>query len=268
MNQPHEMMVVDVSGSRLTVWVADSRNARMLKIEMKQGSDCGLVVGALTDEHPQWEGYRGVNGFDYWVEENVEHMLFSIKDTTDAVLDGGAGKGRITKWSGVSNKWVREWVFPPEDSVAPQFLNTPHGVTRWLQSDGEEAFLYAHSRAFSDTWDAGTGGSIGAAVLLDGVPTYAFDAVLPEYNMYFPRDVSLMSDGHALITDSGCSGGDCSDNPSVWVVSLPKPFPYSTDGGWSVAGDGLNIQTVVPDLGPLYSDKGLIFSSDWNAHDE
>lgn len=268
LNQPHEMKIVAVQDDMLTLWVADSRNARMLKMELTQGSNCGLVVDALTEEHVQWQGYLGVNGFDYWVVDEVEHMLFSIKDTTTAVLDGGAGRGRIMKWSGREKKWTREWVFPAEDALAPQFLNTPHGVIRWLQPDGQEAFLYAHSRAFSDAWDTGTGGTIGAGVLVDGVPNYAYDAVLPDYDMHFPRDISLMSDEHALVTDSGCSVGDCAEKPSIWVVSLPQPVPSAALGGWSESADALHLEVIVPDIGPLYSDKGLIFSSDWNAHDE
>jgi hypothetical protein len=92
--------------------------------------------------------------------------------------------------------------------------------------------------------------------------------VLPDYDMHFPRDISLMSDEHALVTDSGCSVGDCAEKPSVWVVPLPNPVPSTALGGWSESADELHLEAVVPDIGPLYSDKGLIFSSDWNAHDE
>jgi hypothetical protein len=268
LNQPHEMQIVAVQDDMLTLWVADSRNARMLKMELMQDSNCGLVVDALTAEHVQWEGYLGVNGFDYWVVDDVEHLLLSVKSTTDAVLDGGVGKGRIMKWSGRKKKWIREWVFPPEEEVSPQFLNTPHGVTRWLQPDGQEAFLYAHSRALSDEWNTNTGGAIGVGVLVDGIPKYAYDAVLPNYEMHFPRDISLMSDDHALVTDSGCSAGSCNEPPSVWAVSLPKPVPSTARGGWSDSADELNIKTMLPDIGPLYLGKGLIFSSDWSARDE
>jgi hypothetical protein len=270
LDQPHEMSVVSVDGDTLVMWVSDSRNARLLKLRLTKGDPCGEVIDVLGETHPEWGGYRGANGFEFWDEDGVEHMLLSIKDTTDAVVDGGAGKGRIVKWQRSSDAyWHRVWVFPPETDSQPDFLNTPHGVARWPQQDGSEGFLYAHSLGLSDKWSLGHGGTIGGGLVRDGMPVYSFDATIEGVQMTFPRDVVLSSPTTALITDSGSEQSAISDldtPAAVWMVTLPTATASELSGGWGVSGENQTILTMPISAGPLLHNTGYLFSSDWHAH--
>jgi hypothetical protein len=263
--QPHEVELAYQSEERVDVWVADSRNSRLLRLAVTPGDRCAKVEEHLDASHPGWAGYIGVNAFEHWEDGDGEHLVLSMKDSDqDTMPYGGVGRGRITGWTrGADGEWAREWEFPSRDLGEDSFVNVPHGVQRSRGPDGEDRVMFAHSLSLSDVYNDGEGGTITAFRVDDGVPTYLWDIVPEGEVLRFPRDASPMEDGLVLVTDSGCYAGECEDSPAVWVLHVPDAEPGSGSGAWTADGAELDVREAEVVVGPLLSESNLLYSGEW-----
>ncbi len=271
--QPHDQVVTDDIGDSRTVWVADTRNARLLEVVVEDGDRCGRVETLLDRGHPDWDIYLAPNSLELGQGAGPGGLvaetwaLMSIKDTysrdeeAEAQL-GGDGRGKVVLFAQQEGAWRQVWEFPPESEAAESYVNSPHGVAWISRADGPDLVLFAHSLGRSADFNDGEDGSIGV-LLVDGeTVTYAFDAVLDGADLRYPRDVRPLSDGRLLVVDSGCKGGlGCERGTALWEVRLPADIDESElSGAWSASGADQQLVELDVVQGPLLTGAENLYS--------
>lgn len=250
--QPHDLWVVSQDDASLVLWVADARNARLLKLSIELNSDCAVVQDALGLGSDGWGDANSPNSFARREQDGVEQLIVSTKDSFDG--DGaGDGAGHVSAWSRTSDGWRLDWRIPEYGS-----FNAPHGLA--LGEDGTMAF--AHSGGRAAALDAGAGGSVSVWRLVDEEPEYLYDAVPggADGAFSYPRDVMLYGDGQVLLADSGCKGGfDCTRPMGLSRFELPEQDAAGLSGAWSA--EHTEQRFIAVDRSKmLFTDESLIYS--------
>ncbi len=271
MRMPHDQHVIAEGDDAIELWVADTRNYRMLRLELDKGSSCAVVREVIDEHtHADWDIYQSVNSFQRWEDSQGEQLLMSVKGSISwgegEAQHGGDSRGKILRWRRPhGGDWAQVWEWPPETTVAPSFVNAPHGVDHLTGPDGREWVVFAHSLGLSDRWGDGTGGTVGVIAVEDDVPAYVAD-LLPAgtEGFHWTRDVTALADGTILATDSGClSGNDCEHAPSVRVLSLEDIEPASDgqDGVWTADRSRMWLQEAAVLWGPHFEDGRILYSA-------
>lgn len=266
----HDVAIADEDDAGRTFWVADASNARVLEIRLEDGARCGVVRTALdADTTPDWDVYNAPNRVHAFRDAAGEHLWISAKGglpTGEAGVAQSAdlSSGKLTGWTLREGAWRQDWEFPPQDSTQASFLNTPHGLAPPDPSDPAR-LLYAHSLSDSWEWGAGTGGSVGLAHLNDaGEVAYDGDAVLDRGYLHFPRAVTLLPDGSALVLDSGCfDSAGCTYPSQAWRVELPAPAGEGRTGAWDRDASELSWTEARVIAGPLWTTDHTLYAVDW-----
>ena len=267
--ETHDVQVVEEDSSNITMWVADSKNARLLKLELDKTSRCATVLEIVSARHPDWDIYITPNSFQIWQEQGADVLLVTFKSTNpdaDFTQDGGTFRGKVAQFRKRGDEWEQDWEFPPESVTGESFVNSPHGVVRTTISDGSTWVLFAHSLSLGSDFGVGAGGTIGALKIDNGEPTYMFDAT-PDaaFEWQYTRDIEALSDGNFLVADAGCTSGlECENETGLFVVDLnlleATPPPKGSDGVYEEGRGRLNIQPVEIIAGPFFSDTSMIYS--------
>lgn len=268
---PHDMQVIDETETTLTLWLADTRNRRLLLVDLDKGTDCGVVRSVVGPSLEDWDIYSSPNSLEYWEDEDgTENLLVCSRDSIEydagAEQHAGSNHGKILLWRRESGgEWYQHWEFPAETTEHAAFLNTPHGVERTVLEDGREWILYAHSLGRSDSWEADYGGTVGILSIEDDSPVYVADVVLEGGDAFdFSRDVTALPDGTFLVTDSGClSGNDCPNDPLVHVLSFDAVEPGSAEGFWTADQAYMHLQEARSVAGPHFGDHRILYSAEW-----
>ncbi len=271
LRMPHDQHVLGETDDGLELWVADTRNFRMLRLELPTGERCALVREVISEHtHADWDIYQSVNSFQYWRDQGGEQLLMSIKGSIEwgegEAQQGGGSRGKILWWRRPEGgDWGQVWEFPPQSTSEPSFVNTPHGVDWMRGPDGRVWVLFAHSLSLSERWGEGKGGTVGVIAVEDDQPVYLADLV-PEgrVGFHWTRDVTALADGDILVTDSGCmSGNDCEVPPSVWTLSLEglQPASGGQDGVWTQDRTRLWLQEASVIAGPWFEDGRILYSA-------
>jgi hypothetical protein len=264
--EAHDMVVVDQDDAGLTMWVADSKNARMLKVHATYDSTCAVVEEVVNAALVDWDIYITPNSMQWWVEDGEEHLLATMKsswDVADFTQEGGDGRGKIVEFAKRDGFWRQLWEFPPESAIEPSFVNAPHGVARTVTDSGEEYVVFAHSLALSDEFDRGEGGTFTVLRIEEESPVYLFDAVLPDLSMGFTRDINPLDDGLFMGVDSGCiSGLDCDRPTGLYVLDfdLDNQPPSELSGMWTPDNDQIDDRVVEVMAGPFFGNADMIYS--------
>jgi len=265
--QPHDLRVVSDDGDLVDLWIADTRNARMLRVELEVTGSCGVVTEVIDrDRSADWDIYNSVNSF----ELEGDRLWMSVKDTFASADDGeqasGDGRGKVLHWASGADGWAQVWEFPPQSSEHESFVNSPHGVARQVTAEGTELVAFAHSLGRSTAYDDGHGASVGVLRVEDGEPRYLFDGVLAvEDRLEYSRDIEPLDEDRWLVTDTGCkSGNDCAWGTGVWVVRLDgAAAPADVTGAWSADGG----EQVFEDLEVVgerrFEDFAGLYSTEW-----
>jgi len=271
LRMPHDQQVLTESADGLELWVADTRNFRMLRLELDKASTCAVVREVISEHtHSDWDIYQSVNSFQRWDDDVGEHLLMSVKGSISwgagVEQHGGDSHGKILMWRRpYGGDWAQVWEWPPESTDEPSFVNTPHGVDHLTGPDGREWVLFAHSLGLSERWGNGTGGTVGVIAIEDDIPSYVADLVpAGRVGFHWTRDVSALDDGTILVTDSGCmSGNDCEDAPGVWTLSLEgiEPASNGQDGVWTQDRSRLWLQEAAVIRGPFFEDGRILYSA-------
>ncbi|MCB9741459.1 MAG: hypothetical protein H6741_29285 [Alphaproteobacteria bacterium] len=251
--QPHDLQVLSEDAEGLELLVSDSRNARFLRLGVRRGERCALVLEVVGIEHPDWGNANAPNSFTWWSDEAGEHLLWSSKESYEQD-GGGAGRGRIHYWTRDAAGWQQRWQHPREG-----YVNSPHGLTRWSTSEGDR-LLFAHSLGLGEDWNLGPGGTIAALEWDAQGARYLGEWTLPR-GLSYPRDVLVLGE-EAWIADSGCKGGvDCEEPMGLYRVALPSGLePQEVDGAWTSANRSQVIGELELLSGPLRGDLRLIYS--------
>lgn len=266
LQMPHDLVVTGEDDVSLDAWLVDSQNSRLLDVRVPRDADCAVVERVLDADTPGWDLYVSVNSLVRWEDADGEHLLVSIKQTSqhDAgeAQMGGAGKGRIAEWIADGDGFREAWSFPPASTTEESFVNTPHGVARHVTAEGDVRVYFAHSLGRSNGWGTGTGGSVGVLAVEDGVPRYLYDLVLPGGEaLRFPRDVEPLDDRRLLVTDSGCLGDACAFPTRAWIVRVdPDLSPATTDGVWTADHARQAFRDAEVEAGPLFDGANLLYS--------
>ncbi len=271
MRMPHDQHVLEETEDSLALWVADTRNYRMLRVDLDKGERCAVVREVISEHtHDDWDIYQSVNSFQYWQDQTGEQLLMSIKGSISwgagAEQHGGDSRGKILRWRKPhGGDWAQVWEWPPESTGAPSFVNAPHGADHLEGPDGREWVVFAHSLGLSDRWGDGTGGTVGVIAVQGDEPEYVADLVpVGSEGFHWTRDVTALSDGTILVTDSGClSGNDCVYPPAVYTLSLEgiEPADEGQDGAWTADRHRLWLQEAAVLRGPFFEDGRILYSA-------
>lgn len=254
---PHDFDVLGEDEDGLSLIVADTRNRRVLWLDApREEGACAVVTEVLGEGHPDWDVYASVNSLDFWEEGGTRHLLLTVKDTSPGgEQDGGDGRGKVVRFEDPGEGWVQRWEFPPRSTEGPSFVNAPHGVAH------DDAFVYfAHSLGRSDAWNEGEGGSVGV-LSLDGA--YAFDAVLPDTTLLWPRDVTPLGDGRLALVDSGTKGAESAPAATrLYVVALGEDVaPSGLGGAWTADGADQAFRALDVRDAPDFGDGWVYYSA-------
>lgn len=254
---PHDVRVLGEDEDSVALVVADTRNQRVLWLDAPLAGDgCATVTEVLSRANPDWDVYTSVNAVDYWEDGAGRQLLLSIKDTLgDDAQATDEGHGKIVRFEDAGAGWTQLWEFPPQSTAEPSFVNAPHGVSH------DDRFVYfAHSLGRSDTFNEGSGGSVG---VLDHDGGYRFDAVLPWRKLRFPRDVTPVGDGRLLLVDSGEKGSESSPAPThLYVVTLGDTSASGLDGVWTPDGDRQAFRDLRVEAHPGLGDRWVLYSAE------
>ncbi len=280
LHMAHDAVITDETATSVGMWVVDSRNSRMLHVELDRSSTCAVVDTVIDNHIPDWDIYDSVNSMNRWTDGDNDNLLMSVKGSfpdaqTGQHQFGESSAGKIIQWrrdmvaNGGTDPWRQVWEFPPMSTTEESFLSDPHGSNRFTGADGHNYVVFAHSLGHSDgtTYGDGTGGSIGLLRVDDDVPVYMYDALLPKPDaLQFPRDVTPLADGSMLVTDSGCLGDGCQYETYDWIVHLPEADPaVGVSGAWRADHSQQVFRSVDVLHGPLFKPANLLFSSEWIA---
>ncbi len=248
MRMPHAFAVLEDGDDHLRALVADTRNHRVLELDITAGDRCAAVEGIQDlDTVPDWTLYLNPNDVEAWSEGDRHHALVSFKGSDpNGDEQGAAGRGKLMYWSWEQQQPVdRSWVFPPVDTEEPSFLNAPHNVDMFEADDGTRLLMLAHSSGASESWhgeaDQGTErGSVLLASCCEEPPEYLADVVPADEELGFLRDVDHLGGGRLVLTDSGCLEPDgCTQEASILELSFAELEQASAlvgpggDGRWS-----------------------------------
>ncbi len=241
LHMPHDIVIASENDAGWRGWIADTRNTRLLEVELPAGQSCGVVRSLVDANDPDWSLYESPNALAHGERDGVPFLLVSLKSTHEAGEEAeaqlaGAGKGKIAWWELRDGRWTQTWEFPPEVMGSESFVNTPHGVQILHDADGNEVIAFAHSLGAHDEWSGVTGeGTVGVLRLLDGQPEYLGDLRFPgKFALGFTRDVSETGDGRWVVTDSGCISDPCTHPTRAWVIDAPSLSPSGASGVFSV----------------------------------
>ena len=265
--EAHDLVIVSEDASSVTAWVADSRNARVVKVRLDRTNTCAVVEDYVNAALADWDVYITPNSLQRWEDDDGEHLLLTLKSSleeADFLQEPGNGRGKIVEFVRRDGKWDQLWEFPPESVVGPSFVNAPHGVMRTTGEDGLTYVLFAHSLGMSTDFDAGEGGSISVLRIVDDTPVYLYDAVLTGKDPWtYTRDVTALPDGTFLVAESGCvSGTDCPYETALYRVELPlaDAEPAGRTGAFESGGDEQVLLEVEAIGGPWFSSQEMIYS--------
>ena len=271
LHMPHDISVIDEDAAAIHFWIADARNARLLELTAPRDGDCAVVNTVLDKRYPDWDIYTSPNSVQHAEKDGVESLLFtakgSVADTPEGVAQqAGDDRGKLLFWENHGQGWSQTWEFPPERDDRASFVNAPHGALRATLTDGTDVVMFAQSLGLADDFGVGSGGSVVVLRLDDAGPTYLYDAVRAgKVPWHFPRDISPLGGGRFLVADSGCLGPTCSVDGAGWVVQLPTAAAAELSGAWAIEGADEVRMPITMDVGPLFSDFGLIYSAQWIA---
>jgi len=282
LRKPHGFSVFEEDGGSLRATVTDSRNHRILDLEIDKGERCATVHRSVSAHTlPEWTVYNNPNDVETWVEGDAVHTLVSFKGSDpDTAEQGAAGRGKIVHlvWEEGAEPSI-PWVFPPVDHSEPSFLSGQHNVDLVQTSGGDRLMLVAHSGGASERWhgDAEPGEEHGTVLLTsccDEEPRYLFDATLTDTTLGYLRDVDLLEGGRALLTDSGCIEPEgCPVGAQLLEVPLPDldaidqlGLPERA-GHWSADHAAQNLHEVQTEpwlLPQAWDDLGVsAYEADW-----
>ncbi len=271
LHMPHDLAMVDETDDGWTGWIADSRNSRLLEVFSPAGQSCGRVRTVVDGADPDWAIYESPNALHYEVRDGVETLLVSIKGTHAAGAEAeaqlaGEGKGKVVSWENHDGRWAEAWSFPPVTLGSEAFVNTPHGVARLRDGEGNEVIAFAQSLGAHEQWGGTTGeGTVTVIRERDGQAEYLGDLRFPgKFALGFSRDVSQLGDGRWLVTDSGCLTDPCDAPTRAWVIAAPVLDAPGLGGTWRA--DGSDQHFVEPEIlaGPLLEGEAtVLYSTEW-----
>jgi len=273
LHMPHDIVIASESEAGWRGWIADTRNTRLLEVELPRGETCGVVRALVGENDADWSLYESPNALAHGERDGVPFLLVSLKSThaegeEAAAQLAGAGKGKIAWWEERDGRWTQAWEFPPEVQGAESFVNTPHGVQLLHDADGNEVIAFAHSLGAHDEWSGVTGeGTVGVIRVVDGAAEYLGDLRFPgKFALGFSRDVSETGDGRWIVADSGCLSDPCDRPARSWVIDAPSLSPSGKSGAYSV--DHAQQDFVDPGAidGPyLEGEASVLYSVEWMA---
>lgn len=265
----HAVWVTGETNTDVSMWIADTRNDRLLDVTIARDSTCAVVNRVVDgDRTPDWDVYTSVNSLERLELDGEPVLLMTVKgsepdDLSGEDQEGGASRGKVILWR--EDPLEQVWEYPPQTSGTISFFNTPHGVAYLERPSGERWVLFAHSLGASvdPDYGDGTGGSVAVLRLDEDGPVYLYDAVLPESQgvLHFPRDITPMPDGRVIVSDSGCVDDGCRYDTGLWVMDLPDAAPTGKTGIWSVDHADQEIVTVEADDGPYLAYTDMIYST-------
>lgn len=271
LHMPHDIAIVEEDDASIHFWIADARNARMLELTAPRDGDCAVVNTVLDRRLPDWDIYTSPNSVDYSETDGVESLLFTVKGSVADTPEGmaqlaGADRGKLLYWENAGSGWSQVWEFPPESTDMASFVNAPHGAVRATLDDGTDVAMFAESLGAADDFGVGSGGSVVVVRMDDDGPVYLYDALHAGAEpWHFPRDVTPLSGGRFLISDSGCLGPECTVAGAAWVVRFGGAEPTGVSGAWSIDGSDEVRIPLDADVGPLFDDFTMIYSAQWIA---
>ncbi len=261
----HDFVVTDEDATSVGLWVADTRNDRMVHATLDKTSDCAVVDEIMNAATlPAWSPYRSVNSVQYSTDGTTESMLVSNKDAASSESNDGSSRGKLVEWRRAATPpgatWQRAWEYP---AAAGAYVNAPHGASWYDPGDGHRYVIFAQSLGASDDgFGAGSGGSVSAVQVDDATPVYMTD-LITTVTMGFPRDVSLLPGNQMLWTDSGCIGFDCGTLTADYIVSAPPLTASGLDGAYSRDHSQQSFVTLPLDgTLPMSSVSASLFSTD------
>lgn len=267
--EAHDMVVVEQDEEGLRLWVADSRNARLIKIRASYGDRCAVVEDVVNAALLDWDIYITPNSLQWWVEDGEEHLLATMKSSfeeADFTQEGGDARGKVVELVRREGEWEQRWEHPPESAIEASFVNAPHGVERVLGETGTEYVLFAHSLGLGEDFGEGSGGSIGVLRIEGDSATYLYDAVIEgDLPFQYTRDITALPDGMFLAADSGCTSGlDCPHPTGLYVLELPLDSAVASelDGVYTPDHDRLDTRTVEVLAGPFFDSASMIYSAE------
>lgn len=265
----HTVWVTGETDTDVSMWVADTRNDRLLDVTVARDSTCAVVHRVVDhDRAPDWDVYTSVNSLERLDLDGEAVLLMTVKgsepdDLSGEDQEGGASRGKVILWR--EDPLEQIWEYPPQTAGTISFFNTPHGVAYLERPSGERWVLFAHSLGASvdPDYGDGTGGSVAVLRLDDDGPVYLYDAILPASQgvLHFPRDITPMPDGRVIVSDSGCVDDGCRYDTGLWVMDLPDATPTGKTGIWSVDHADQELLTVEADDGPYLAYTDMIYSA-------
>ncbi len=186
--------------------VADTKMDRhlFLDIDTTETQPVGVVRAALdvtTVPAPHWEGCRGTNNVETWLEGDTVFVLTTCRG--DESNEGSmTRRGSVVLWDATDVSDVRRvWRYPEEG-----YLKAPHHG-RVVEGPDGPLLVYGHSQGDSGS-ENDDHGTVGFARFSSAAqPTYLGDGRLPKSvgQWGFVRAVTPLPDGEGLlVSDSGC----------------------------------------------------------------
>ncbi len=231
MRGAHDFVVTSADADSMRMVVADTDNQRLLELHVEKGKPCAEVEALYSAENVEgWTVYQTPNSVEAYWERQTLHILATAKDSLWFSDEQGAvQRGKVMHITRDADfDFELAWVFPPADTSAPAFLNSPHNIDVVDSASGHYAFV-AHSAGLSDGWynrdeqNAGRGGVMILGYDDEGA-SYFLDAHLSgtERRLSYLRDVDLLDERKVLVTDSGCVHPDgCELRPWIGQMDIP-----------------------------------------------
>lgn len=271
---PHDVAVVSETATSTRAWVADTRNNRLLELDIPHDDTCARVDSVIDTELVGWDVYDAPTSVEFATDANgIDTILFATKSSegkghaAEEQLSG-SGKGKILLWENRGADWSQRWEFPPQVEGAESFVNSPHGATFAKDAAGDPLVIYAHSLGAAGVWGGDSGqGTIGVLKIdAAGGPAYVGDVRLPAHaTLHFPRDVSPVGDAGWLVSDSGCAGEPCGQPTGAWMISVPNGDVSGASGAWSTDHENQVFLDAKLLAGPFFGSAQQLYSVDWVA---